>query len=211
MKLFSAPFLVLAGLAFAACSSTRYSDPTEEETINVDWGSTDLQTFSQQMADALLGDPDLSYLANPSKGNDQRVIAYMGGISNETSEHINTRDIMRKLTTALVQSGKIRVVGDEAAQDEIGEQVRFQQGSGRVDPAEAKAFGKQKGAEVVVYGSLSSITKKKDRSLEDLGGKTKDVYYLFVLNCVNIETGEIIWSQEAEINKAQRTSLFGSD
>ena len=81
----------------------------------------------------------------------------------------------------------------------------------RVDPNEAKAFGKQLGAEVVVYGSLSSITKKKGRSLEDLGSKTKDVYYLFVLNCANIETGEIIWAEEAEINKAQRTSLFGSD
>ncbi len=208
MKIVSVPFIVLAGLALVACSSTRYSDPTEEETVNVDWGSTDLQTFSQNMADSLLGDPDLSYLANPNKGNDLRVVAYMGGISNETSEHINTRDIMRKLTTALVQSGKIRVVGDEAAQDEIGEQVRFQQGSGRVDPAEAKAFGRQKGAEVVVYGSLSSITKKKGGSL---GGKTKDVYYLFVLNCVNIETSEIIWSEEAEINKAQYTSLFGSD
>ncbi len=205
------PLFLLVGSILPACSSTSYDDPSEEETINVDWGSTDLQTFSQKMADSLLAAPGLSYLANPSKGNDQRVVAYMGGISNETSEHINTRDIMRKLTTSLVQSGKIRVVADDAGQEEIGEQVRFQQGSGRVDPAEAKAFGKQKGAEVVIYGSLSSIEKKKGRSLENLGGKTKDVYYLFVLNCVNVETGEIIWSEEAEINKAQRTSLFGAD
>ena len=210
MKTLTALSLVALSFGLQSCSSTRYSDPKREETLNVDWGSTDLQTFSQRMADSLLSSPGLSYVQHPGKGDDLRVVAYLGGISNETTEHVNTRDISRKVSTALVQSGRFRIVADDAGQDEIGEQVRFQQGSGRVDPAQAKAFGKQLGADVVIYGSLSSITKKKGRSLESLGSKVKDVYYLFVLNCVNIETGEIIWAEEAELNKAQRTSLFGA-
>ena len=101
-------------------------------------------------------------------------------------------------------------LGGNPGQDEVGEQVRFQQGSGRVDPEQAKAFGKQLGAEVVIYGALRSITKKQDRSLENLGTKSKDRYYQFVLNCINIETGEIIWANEVEMRKTQVTSLFGS-
>jgi multiple sugar transport system ATP-binding protein len=36
---------------------------------------------------------------------------------------------------------------------------------------------------------------------ESGGVTTKDVYYQFVLNCENIETGEIIWSDKGEIRK----------
>jgi uncharacterized protein (TIGR02722 family) len=211
MKTFITLSVIALGFAAQGCSSTRYSDPKEEETLNVDWGSTDLQTFSRRMADSLLASPGLSYIQHPGKGDDLRIVAYMGGSGNETTEHIHVRDIMRKISTSLVQSGRFRLVADAQGQDEIGEQVRFQQGSGRVDPAQAKAFGKQLGADVVIHGSLSSITKKKGRSLENLGSKVKDVYYLFVLNCVNIETGEIVWAEEAELNKAQRTSFFGSN
>jgi len=79
-----------------------------------------------------------------------------------------------------------------------------------VNPEMAKQFGKQLGADVVIYGALRSIKKEKGRSLENAGVKTEDVYYQFVLNCENIETGELIWSDKGEIRKAQRTGLFGS-
>ena len=108
------------------------------------------------------------------------------------------------------QGGAGVCVGGQAGQDEVGEQVRFQQGSGRVNPEMAKAFGKQLGADVVVYGALRSISKTKGRSLENLGTKTKDRYYQFVLSCINVESGEILWSNEEELRKTQVISLFGS-
>lgn len=207
--------LALAALvAFAAgsagCSSTRYKDAQDPETINVDWGSTDLQTFSDHMVESLMSSPSLSYLAKPYKGEDQRIIAVMGGVSNETNEHVNTEMITRSIRASLLQGGRFRFVASDLGQAEIDKQVRFQQGSGRVDPEKAIAFGKQFGAEVVIYGSLASITKKKGRSIESLGSKKEDVYYQFVLNAVNIETGELMWSNEEELRKQQVTSLFGS-
>ncbi|MCP3917028.1 MAG: penicillin-binding protein activator LpoB [bacterium] len=192
------------------CGSTRYKNAQDEETLNVDWGSTDLQTFSQHMVDSLLESPQLSYLSNPAKGDDQRIVAVMGGVSNETREHISTAGITDSVRASLLQSGKFRFVAGDPGQDEVGKQVRFQQGTGRVDPNLAKAFGRQLGAEVVMYGALRDITKKTGRSFESLGTKKKDVYYQFVLNCVNVETGEIIWSNEEEIRKTQVVGLFGS-
>ena len=113
------------------------------------------------------------------------------------------------MTAKLVGTGKFRIVAEHQGQGEIEQQVRFQQGSGRVDPAQAKAFGKQLGADVVVFGSLRDITKTKSRSLETAGVKTKDVFFQLVLQCVNIETGEILWADESEIRKSQRTGIFG--
>ena len=202
--------VALLGAGVAGCSSTRYKDAQDPETINVDWGSTDLQTFSDHMVESLLGSPSLSYLVKPYKGEDQRVIAVMGGVANETEEHINTDMITRSVRASLLGSQRFRFVASDLGQAEIDKQVRFQQGSGRVDPEKAVAFGKQYGAEVVIYGSLASITKKKGRSIESLGSKKEDVYYQFVLNAVNIETGELMWSNEEELRKQQVTSLFGS-
>jgi uncharacterized protein (TIGR02722 family) len=203
--------LALLTLALAAgCSSTHYSDPKDTETINVDWGSTDLQTFSSKMVQSLKDSPSLAYFDRAGKGADKRVIGYMGGIKNSTSEHIDTTAVSDAIRTDLIQSGKFRFVVDTAGQQEIGDQVHFQQDSGRVDPKEAMAFGKQHGAEVIIYGVLRSIEKHKGRSLESGGTKTEDTYYQFVLNAANVETGEIIWSDKGEIRKTEKTGLFGS-
>jgi uncharacterized protein (TIGR02722 family) len=203
--------VLVAALALAAgCSSTRYGDPQSVETVNADWGSTDLQTFSSKMVKSLIDSPQLAYLNSAGKGDDKRIIAYMGGVRNETSEHINTEGVTDSIRTELLQSGRFRFVADKYGQGEIGDQVHFQQDSGRVNPEMAKKFGKQLGADVVIYGALRSIEKKKSRSLESAGQKTEDVYYQFVLNCENIETGELIWSDKGEIRKTQKTGLFGS-
>lgn len=202
------PIAALA-LGVGACSSVRYGDAQAEETVNVDWGSTDLQTFSEAMVASLLESPQLSYLSGAGKENDLRIIAYMGDVVNETTEHVSTTGVTDSIRTALIQSGRFRFVAGDPGQAEIGDQVRFQQGSGRVREDMAKAFGKQLGADVVLYGSLRSIEKEKGRTIESLGAKKRDKYYQFVLNCVNIETGEIIWANEEEIRKTAVASLFG--
>jgi len=205
-------FITLSLLTLAVapgCSSTRYGDPKAPETMNVDWGSTDLQMTTGKMVKSLLEAPQLAYLADPSKGQDQRIRLYMGGVKNETSEHIDTAAITDLIRTDMFGSGKFRFVGDPHAQQEVSDQVKFQTEAGKVDPAQIKQFGKQLGAEVVVYGSLRSIEKKVGRSLESGGVKTENTYYLLILNCVNVETNEIIWTDKEEISKTQRTGLFG--
>ena len=197
-------------LACAACSSVAYDDPDKVETLNIDFGSTDLQTLAGNMVDSLIQSPQLNYIQHDydDKG-DARIVTLMGGVENRTSEHIDTQAITDKMQVKLLNSGKFRFVAAEQGQSEIEERVRFDQGSGRVDPAQAREFGKQLGADVVVYGSLRSIEKEKGRSIESGGSKKDDVYYQFVLNCVNIDTGEIIWAEEAELRKTAKTGIFG--
>jgi len=196
------------GLA-ASCSSLDYGDPEGVETVSIEFGSTDLQELAGGMSESIGDSQALNYIDHSGKGDDKRVIVYFGGIENRTSEHIDTLAIRDRIRATMLQSGKFRFATDDQGQDEIGEQVRFQQGSGRVDPAQAKAFGKQIGADVIVYGRLISIEKEKGSSIESLGTRTKDVYYQFALECVNIETGEIVWADIQDIRKRERTGIFG--
>ncbi|MBI1380403.1 MAG: penicillin-binding protein activator LpoB [Planctomycetaceae bacterium] len=192
-----------------ACSSVKYDDPDRAETLTIDFGSTDLQTLANAMTNSFLQSPALQFLDQSGKGDDKRIIMYVGKVENRTSEHIDTQGITDSIRVKLLQSGRFRFTADDAGQDQIGDQVRFQQGSGRVDPAQARAFGKQIGADVIMYGTLRSIEKGRGRSIETGGTKKEDVYYQFVLNAVNIDTGEIMWADEKDIRKVERRGLFG--
>ena len=202
-------FVLVSTLCAAACSSIGYEDPGKTETINIDYGSTDLQTLAGGMVEGLVSSPQLNYLENPGKGDDKRVIVYVGDVENRTSEHIDTQAITDKIETQLLKSGKFRFVAADAGQEEIGEQVRFQQSSGRVREDMMRSFGQQLGADVILYGTLRSIEKRKGSSVESGGTRKQDVYYQFVLRCVNIDTAETIWIDEKELRKTERTGFFG--
>lgn len=202
------PLLAL-GLG-AACSSVSYGDPNEKETLTIDWGSTDLQTFASHMVEQFSKAPGLTYMDTPGKDGDPRVIAVFGGIANETREHINTDMISRLIQDDLFKTFKFRwVVGDEAAgREEVAKQIRYQN-SGVVDMQTAKDFGHQLGADIVFYGALSDIYKRQGRSIESLGAKRKDLYYQFYMTAVNIKTGELLWTETTDIRKTETVGLFG--
>jgi uncharacterized protein (TIGR02722 family) len=208
MKTRLIPLAAAAALLGSACASTiRYDDPGKVETINIDFGSTDLQQMAGSMADSLSAAPQLSYYQK--EGDDKRIIVYTAGIDNRTSEHIDTGGIMDSIRVSLVKGGKFRVAATVQGQEDLAEQVRFQQGSGRVDPTQAKAFGKQLGADMVLTGTLRSIEKGRPRNVEDAGARTDDVYYQFVMELVDITTGETVWAEQKELRKTKKTSLFG--
>jgi uncharacterized protein (TIGR02722 family) len=201
--------LIATAILLASCSSVGYDDPGKTETLTIGYGSTDLQTLAGGMVESLVDAPALNYLDNSGKGEDKRVIMYVGDVENRTDEHIDTQGITDKIQTQLLKSGKFRFVAADAGQKEIGDQVSFQQGSGRVREDMMRKFGQQFGADVVLYGSLRSIEKKKGSSIESAGTRKQDVYYQFVLKCVNIDTGEILWQDEEELRKTSRTGIFG--
>ena len=198
-------------LVGSGCSSLGYGDPDATETVTIEFGSTDLQTFASTMAESLLASPNLSFMDTSAKGDDKRVIAVQGGIANETREHINTAQILREMNETIVNSGRMRLVAgaEDNGQDLIAERVRFDQDSGRVRADMAKEFGKQLGADVVIYGALSDIYKERGRSIESLGSKRKDLFYQFSMSAVNVETGEILWTKTTDIRKKETVSLFG--
>jgi len=206
MKRFAAALLLPLAVS---CSSLQYDDPDKVETLTIDFGSTDLKTLASGMVDSMIAAPQLAYYEHSGKGDDKRIIIYTAGVNNRTSEHIDTTGITDAIRTSLLQSGRFRLAATDQGQDDLGEQVRFQQGSGRVDPEQAKAFGKQIGADMVLLGNLRSIDKHKASSLETGGTSKDDVWYQFVLELVNIESGEIIWMEQEEIRKTQKTGIFG--
>jgi uncharacterized protein (TIGR02722 family) len=197
-KLMVATTVGLALTLAAGCaqkSVVRYGDATAVETTDISFGSTDLQKVAGEMTDSLLLSPVVGTLTQ-----NKRPVMFVERIKNKTSEHIDTESITDSVSTKLLRSGKFRFV-DMSRVEAAREQMKFQQDGGMVDSSKAVQFGKQIGAEYMLYGNLSSIVKSnKDKS---------DVYYKFTLRLMDLESGLVEWADETEIRKTKAKESVG--
>lgn len=196
MKKFNLLFIVAIAIGLAGCQSkVQYGDATEVETVNENFGSTDLQAITAKMVDSMMTFPPVVAIT----ANDRPII-FVDKIKNKTSEHIDTESVTDSISNKLLRSGKFRFI-DMTKVDAVRKQLDYQNNSGMVDPSTAINFGRQIGAQFMLYGNLSSIVKQD--------GSTKDVYYKMTMRLMDLETGLIEWSDEKEIRKVKSKSFLG--
>jgi penicillin-binding protein activator len=180
---------LLSAFLLSGCTTVQYGDATARETVNTDFGSTDLQMIANQMVDQMLVFPPLVQATAT-----RRPVAFVDRIKNKTTEHIDMESITDSIQSKLINSGKFRFV-DMSVVDRVREQLEFQRDSGMVDDQQAMVMGRQVGAEYMLYGNMSSIVKRDNR--------TQDVYYKFTLKLLHLESGIIEWAGEKEIRKTR--------
>ncbi len=188
---------VMSILICTACNApvTTYGNSQKAETVNTDFGSTDLQMIAETMVGSLLESNRLE--PDPAEPNKAPLVT-VDRITNNTSEHIDTKSITDKIRTSLIKSGKVRF---SAATEAMGAlQSQYRQQAVFADAATAKTAGKHAGAKYMLRGDISSIVKSQ--------GRTKDVYYKLTLNLVDLESGVIDWADEKEIRKESVRKLI---
>lgn len=196
MKHYKLLFVLAVAIGLAGCQSkVEYGDASEVETVNENFGSTDLQAITDKMVDSMLTFPPIVALTQAG-----RPILFVDRIKNKTSEHIDTESVTDSIANKLLRSGQFRFI-DMTKVDAVRKQLDYQNNSGMVDPSTAINFGRQIGAQFMLYGNLSSIVKTD--------GSTKDVYYKMTMRLMDLETGLIEWSDEKEIRKRKSKTLFG--
>jgi len=172
----------------AACSGpqVRYSDAKAVETVNANYGSTDLQMIAEAMTRSLLQSKAIS-------GSKDAPIVTLADVKNKTSEYIDTRVITDKIRTQLMKSGQVRFAVSVSEMQNQTEELKRQNQSGLYKNSTIAKTGNMQGAQYRIEGSIASIVKNtKD---------VKDVYYVFNLNLINNESGLLEWADEKEIRK----------
>jgi uncharacterized protein (TIGR02722 family) len=199
MNKLSLPLLGIAAISLCVgCSGpvTTYGNAQATETVNADFGSTDLQMIADKIVASLVSSNRLQ--PDPADPTRPPLIS-VTRLRNETSEHIDTKSITDKIRTSLIKSGKVRFSALEM-QGDLMNQYKLQ--GTMADTATAKTAGKQAGSKYILGGDISSIVKQN--------GKVKDVYYKITLQLTDIESAVIEWADEVEIRKDSVRRLFGS-
>ncbi len=195
LRLMALPLLATGLLGLSGCATVQYGDATAVETVNTDFGSTDLQLITSKMVADLLASPAVVQITA-----NQRPVLFVDAVRNKTSEHVDTESITDSITTQLIKSGRFRFV-DMSVVAEIERQFNYQRKSGFVDEKTAVQVGKHVGAQYMLYGNLAGITKAD--------GSTRDQYYKFTLKLLDLKTGLIEFQDEKEIRKTRKRALFG--
>ncbi len=181
--------ILIAALMLVACSSgpqVRYGDSRAVETVNADYGSTDLQLIAEAMTRSLLQSKAIS-------ASKDAPIVTLAEVKNKTAEYIDTRVITDKIRTQLVKSGQVRFAVSVTEMPNQVEELKRQNQSGLYKNSTINKIGNMQGAQYRIEGSIASIVKNtKD---------VKDVFYVFNLNLINNGSGLIEWADEKEIRK----------
>ena len=173
----------------------QYGDAGSAKPLSTEFGSSDLQQIADSMVDSLLVFPPVVELTST-----KRPVIAVDRVKNKTMQHIDTESITDSIRAKLIKSGKFRFI-DRTTDTQAIEEIKIQQESGLVDQNTAVDFGTQIGAEFLLTANFSEIKQK--------AGSITDVYYKFTMNLKNLKTGILEWSDEKEIRKIFKKSLFG--
>jgi len=183
---------IFAGLIFAGCGANRKVErvkTTEVIDLSGRWNDTDSRMVADEMMKDVLSRPWLSNFKN--EHNNNKPVLIIGQVKNRTSEHIDATTFIKNMERAIINDQTATIVqsGDDRNQvrDERNDQKIF------ADPATAKKWAKEKGADFMLTGVISSI--------EDQYKKEKVMFYQVNLELTNIETNEKVWIGEKQIKK----------
>jgi len=190
MKKLLIPVLCLLFLAACGGPATREIDLSTDTAENADFSSADLARITDGMMNSLQANGFLQRF-KAEHPMEKPVMLLAKELKNNTDEHINTRLILEKIRTRMINEGLAEFVDDQAF-DEALEQLNLQ-ASDLYDNAKAAKIGKFVGAKYVLRGSISNIRKVEGRT---------DINYMNVtLDIFEVETLLIKWTDEVEFKR----------
>jgi len=115
----------------------------------------------------------------------------VGIIKNKTSEHIDAANYIKKFELAIYNANFAELVESDEFRDKLRQERAEQQDF--ADPATMAKWGKEIGADLMLFGEMTSET--------DTYNKKRVVNYITTLFLTDIETNRRVWYGQHEIKK----------
>ncbi len=184
----------LGAVLFSGCAT---------DTVNVDMnhdkGSAvmgldyrDFQASAQEMVDSMLSSGALN------KRGGGRYVLVISRIINDTMQHIDTDQLVKKIRVGLLRSGKVVVttaVGVGGAEDKMSMQTRKDlRGNAEFNQKTVAGKGNMIAPDLSLSGKIIQRNIRVDSS-------TQRAEYYFQMSLTDINTGLAFWEDERVIGK----------
>ncbi|HEU5146666.1 MAG TPA: penicillin-binding protein activator LpoB [Chryseosolibacter sp.] len=182
--------LLLFVLILAACQTRQVTrlDPSTEIDLSGRWNDTDSRKVADQMIYDLF---DSDAFKNYAKTKTGKPVIVVGDIRNKTAEHIDADNFVKKFEVVIHNAGAAELVESSEFRDQLRVERLEQQEF--ADPATVKKMGKETGADLMLFGEITSET--------DTYNNKRVVNYITTLFLTDIETNKRIWYGQNEIKK----------
>ncbi|PLY12669.1 MAG: penicillin-binding protein activator LpoB [Sulfurimonas sp.] len=186
--------LAVVGVIFSGCETKTTNIDIEndkgEAVMGLDY--RDFQGAAQDMIESLLASGAVD------KKDGERYVLVISRIINDTMQHIDTDQLIKKIRVGLLQSGKVVVttaVGVSGAEDPMSMQTRDEL-RGNVEFDQKTVAGKGE----MIAPDLSLSGKILQRNIR-VDSKTQRVEYYFQMSLTDIKTGLAFWEDERIVAK----------
>lgn len=179
----------LLAILFAACApQVSRLDPASTVDLSGRWNDSDSRSVADQMISQLTASQRFKDYA-AQKGSRPTII--VGMVRNKTSEHINANTYIKKLETAIFNSGLADIVESDEFRDKL--RVERAQQQDFSDPSTVAEWGMETGADLMLFGEMSSET--------DTYHNQRIVNYVTTLFLTDMESNQRVWYGQQEIKK----------
>ncbi|MDY0124067.1 penicillin-binding protein activator LpoB [Sulfurimonas sp.] len=186
--------LAALGVMFSGCETKTTNIDIDndkgEAVMGLDY--RDFQGAAQDMIESLLASGAVD------KKNGERYVLVVSRIVNDTMQHIDTDQLIKKIRVGLLQSGKVVVttaVGLEGAEDEMSMHARETlRGNAEFDQKSVAGKGSMIAPDLSLSGKILQRNIKVD-------SKTQRVEYYFQMSLTEIKTGLAYWEDERIVAK----------
>jgi hypothetical protein len=183
--------LSLVLMAFLISCQTRTVtriNPDTQIDLSGRWNDSDSRIVADKMVnDLLTSEKFKDYIKE--KGSKPAIV--VGLIKNKTSEHIDAANYVKKFELAIYNSNVAELVESDEFRDKLRLERAQQQDF--ADPATVSQWGKEIGADVMLFGEMTSET--------DTYNNRRVVNYVTTLFLTDIETNKRVWYGQHEIKK----------
>lgn len=163
-------------------------NPSTPVDLSGRWNDTDSRMVADQMIyDLFNSDAFRKY----AKEKGRKPVIVLGLIKNKTAEHIDAGNYLKKFEAVIHNSGAADLVESDDFRDMLRRERADQQDF--ADPATVKQFGKELGADLMLFGEMNSET--------DVHNNKRVVNYITTLFLTDIETNRRVWYGQHEIKK----------
>lgn len=181
---------LLLMLLMVGCQTRQVTrlDPSTQIDLSGRWNDTDSRKVADQMIYDLF---DSDSFKNYAKDRDAKPVIVVGFIRNKTAEHIDADNFVKKFEVVIHNSGTADLVESSDFRDQLRVERLEQQEF--ADPATVKRMGMETGADLMLFGEITSET--------DAYNNRRVVNYVTTLFLTDIETNKRIWYGQNEIKK----------
>lgn len=181
-------FFILIVIVSACAQTVSRVDPGQQIDLSGRWNDSDSRQVAEKMISELLNSPRYQEYA---KELGKRPTIIVGLIRNRTSEHIDANNYIKKFEVAIFNSNVADLVESDSFRDKLREERAQQQDF--ADPATMAQWGKEVGANLMLFGEMTSET--------DVLNKQRVVNYITTLFLTDMETNKRVWYGQHEIKK----------
>lgn len=193
-------FFAVIGL-LTGCTSTKVIDTNDDSAVAGmshvmqlefrDWERASNEAVADMLASGAVNNP-----------NGGRYVMVVSRITNNTMQRIDTDELVKKIRTQLLRSGKVVVttaIGLDGAEDPMVMAARGLRQSEEVNQANVAKKGTIVAPDLSLSGKLIQKNLKLDKGF--LGSSKDRVEYYIQLSLTDINTGLAIWENETPIVK----------